>query len=240
MPFRHPQPQLEILLRDHRNGVAGQHDGTDGHQLLQHAPVGGSKHLPLIELLLDHRALGGPRPQPVFGDVERGPRLVELDARKRAALHQSLGSGKIDLRLVRLRLQGVDLRIQRLHLQRELFVADRRDRLAARDRVAFPDIELDDGAADAPARRHHADALDGGEHRLLVGDRPRGDGEGFRVGRCARATRAATAKLNRYQSHASIGPPSCHTGRAAAFADISSKSSAATLTCLKASRPARS
>ena len=102
-------------------------------------------------------------------------------AGKRAALHQSLDSGKIDLRLVRLRLQRVDLRVQRLHLQRELLVADRRDRLAARDRIAFADVELDDGAADAPARRHHADALDGGEHRLLVGDRPRGDRQAFRA-----------------------------------------------------------
>ena len=39
------------------------------------------------------------------------------------------------------------------------------------DRIAFADVELDDGAADAPARRNDADALDGGEHRLFVGDR---------------------------------------------------------------------
>ena len=76
-----------------------------------------------------------------------------------------------------------DLRVQRFHLQRQLLVADGRNRLAAGDRIAFPDIELDDDAANAPARRHHADALDGGEHRLLVGDRPRRDGQGFRAGR---------------------------------------------------------
>ena len=89
---------------------------------------------------------------------------------QRAALHQTLDAGKIDLRLVRLRLQRVDLRVERLHLQGELFVSDRRDRLAARDRIAFADVELDDDAADASARRNDADALDGGEHRLLVGD----------------------------------------------------------------------
>ena len=132
MPLRHPQPQFEILLRNHRNGIAGQHDGTDGHQLLQHAPAGRRQHLAFVELLLDHRALGGLRPQAVIRDVECGARLVELDARQRAALHQSLDAGKIDLRLVRLRLQRVDLRVQRLHLQGKLLVADRCDRLTAR------------------------------------------------------------------------------------------------------------
>ena len=62
MAFRHPKAKLEILLRDHRNGIAGQHDGTDRHQLFQDAPAGRGKHLPLIELLLDDGALGGPRP----------------------------------------------------------------------------------------------------------------------------------------------------------------------------------
>ncbi len=62
MAFRNPKPELEILLRDHRNGIAGQHDGTDRHQLFQDAPAGRGKHLPLIELLLDDGALGGPRP----------------------------------------------------------------------------------------------------------------------------------------------------------------------------------
>ncbi len=88
---------------------------------------------------------------------------------------------EIGLCLVRLRLQRADLRVQRLHLQRKLLIADGRDRLAARDRVAFPDIELNDGAADTAARRNYADALDSGKHRLFVGDRARSDGEDFRI-----------------------------------------------------------
>ncbi len=138
MAFRHPQTQLEVLLRDHLDGIAGQHHRADRHQLLQYAPVGGRKHLPFIELLLDYRALGGPRAQPVFGDVERGAGLVELDAGQDAAVDQPLGSIEIDLRLVRLRLQRTDLRIERLHLQGELLVADRRDRLTARDADRLP------------------------------------------------------------------------------------------------------
>ena len=179
MPLRHAQPQFEILLRNHRNGVAGQHDGAHGDQLLQHAAAGRRQHLAFVELLLHHRAFRGLRPQAVIRHVERGARLVEPDPRQRAAFHQSLDSGKIGLRLARLRLQRVDLRIQRFHLQRQLVVADRCDRLTARHRIAFADVELNDGAADTAAGRNHADALDGREYRLLVGDRPQGDGQGF-------------------------------------------------------------
>ena len=87
---------------------------------------------------------------------------------------------KIDLRLVRLRLQGADLRIERLHLQRELLVADRRrspGRVATA--IAFPDVSWTMVPPMRPARRHDADALDRRKHRLLVGDDRGAHGEDF-------------------------------------------------------------
>ena len=142
MPFRHPQTQLEILLCDHLDGIAGQNHRPDRHGPLQHPPVDGSQNLPFIELLLDDRSLGGPRAQTVFGDVERGPRLVELGPRQDAAVDQPLGSMKSICAWSDWACKRIDLRIQRLHLQGELFVGDHGDGLSARDAVAFPDIEL--------------------------------------------------------------------------------------------------
>ena len=56
---------------DHRHDVAGQHDGTHRHQLLQHASVGGSKHLSFVELLLDQVAdHEGVRPAQQLGGHE--------------------------------------------------------------------------------------------------------------------------------------------------------------------------
>ena len=41
---------------------------------------------------------------------------------------------------------------------------------AGRDRVALLDVDADDGAADARAGDELMDRLDGGDHRLAVGD----------------------------------------------------------------------
>ena len=133
-------------------------------------------------MLLDNRTLGGPRPQRIVRHIESRPRFVEFDAGKRAPLHQPLGSRKVDLRLTRLRLQRVDLRIQGLHLKRELFVRDRRYGLAARDRITLAHTELDNCSAYAPPSGHHADALNRRKHSLLVGHQPRSNRERFRKG----------------------------------------------------------
>jgi hypothetical protein len=184
--FRNPQAQLEILLRDHDDGIALQHDGPDHDQPLEHAPILGRQNLAFTELLIDDSALGSPCTQAVLGDVERCARFVELDARNRAALDKPLGAGEIDLRLVGLRLEGLNLRIERLQLKNELLVPDDRDRLAALHRVALADVELDHRTADAAARRHDADALDGRKDRLLVGDRSLDNRQRFRRGQRGR------------------------------------------------------
>ena len=57
------------------------------------------------------------------------------------------------LRLGELRIEPGDLRVERLHLQGELLVADRGNDLALLDPVALAHRERRDGAADAGARR---------------------------------------------------------------------------------------
>jgi hypothetical protein len=56
-------------------------------------------------------------------------------------------------------------------LQLQLVVGDQRDRLPLCHLVAVVHPQIDDGAADARARRHHVLAFDGGEDGLFVGKR---------------------------------------------------------------------
>ena len=179
MAFRHAQPQHEILLRHRGDRLARQDHGAGRHRHLQHAAGGRRQHLAFGDLLLDDRAFGGARLQRVGCDVEGGARLIERRLRNGAAREQILGASEIVLRLGDLRLQPGNLRIERLHLQRELLVADGRDDLTLLDAVAFLDGKLDHRAADARARRHDVGAFDGGKDRLFVGHRFRRDGEGL-------------------------------------------------------------
>jgi len=171
MLFRQSQPQLEILLRDRHERIAGQNHRTNRHQAFQYPPVLRSENLPLRLLLLDNTAFGHLGAEIVLGDVEKRSRLVEPGARKRAPLGQPFDAVKIGLRLISLSLQRLDLRIERFRLQHELLVANDGNRLAARHRVALPDVKLRDRTADAAACRHHADAFHGGKDRLFVRDR---------------------------------------------------------------------
>ena len=154
-------------------------------------------------MLVDHRTLGGLCAQAVVGNVQRGALLVELDPGQNTALDQSLGPGEVELRLVCLRLKGFDLRIERLHLENQLFVADGRDRLTGGNAIAFPDLELSHRAADSCARRHHADAFDRGEHGLFISDGLPRDDEGFRFGRCDWSCRQAARREGGQQAQAS-------------------------------------
>ncbi len=171
MFFRQSQTQLEMLLCDRHDRIAGQYHRTHRHEALQDATVLRSKNSTFGLLLLDHSAFGGPGAKIVLGHIECRSCFIKPGARQRATLDQSLDAIKIGLRLVGLGLQRLHLRIQRLHLEHELLVAHNGDRLAARDRVAFPDMKLRHRAADAAARRHHADTFRGRKHGLFVRDR---------------------------------------------------------------------
>ena len=158
-------------------------------------PAGRRQHVAFGDLLLDHRALGGARLQRVGCDVERCARLVERRLRHGAlAREQIFGAGEIGLRLRDLGFERGNLRVERLHLQRELLVADGGDHLPLLDRIAFLDGERHHGAADARPRRHHVGAFHRGEHRLFVGHLFRRDDESLlRKRRCANsASMAAT------------------------------------------------
>jgi hypothetical protein len=139
------------------------------------------QNLSLRLLLLDDSPLRRLRAQIILGNVESGSCLIKSGARKRASLHEPIDAIEVDLRLISLRLQRLDLCIQRLHLQHELLVSDDGNRLTSGHGVTFPDMQLSDRAADAAAGRHHADALDRGKHGLLVGDRAWRNVETFRV-----------------------------------------------------------
>ena len=75
------------------------------------------------------------------------------------------------MRLVALRLLRLDALIERLHLQKELLVGDRRDLRARGDLVALLDLQRRDGAADARPRDKLMHRLDRRDHRLAVFDR---------------------------------------------------------------------
>lgn len=137
MPLRHAKPQLEVLLGDGDDRIAREHDGSYCDQPLQHATIRRREHLTLVELLVDHRTFGSLGTQAVLGDVQRGALLVELDPGQDTAFDQPFGPAEVELRLVRLRLQRLDLRVERFHLQHELFVADGRDCLAGGDAIPF-------------------------------------------------------------------------------------------------------
>ena len=135
---------------------------------------------------------------------------------------------QIGLRLRELRLEAGDLRIERFHLQRDLFVADRRDDLTALDVVAFLDGELRHGAADARTGRNDIGAFDGGEHGLLVGDARRRDDEGSAAAACwasSASSRAATIAGQHWTPLQSSHCTSCAHG-ARAIIDVAQMSAA--------------
>ncbi len=178
MALRDPQPQHEILLGDGGDGFAGQYHRAGGHRHSQHAPGGRRQHFAFGNLLFDHRALGGARFQRIGRDVKGGLRCVEGGLRRRAVRKQFLARrSRSVLRLGKLGLEAGDLSVERLHLQRELFVGDGGDDLILFDMIAALHRKLHHGAADARPRRHDIGAFDGGEHGLLVGDRLRRNDE---------------------------------------------------------------
>ena len=144
---------------------------------VEHAARGRRQDFAFRDLLLDHRALGRARLQRIGGDVKSGLRRIEGGLRGRAVRKQFLRPVEIGLGFGKLGLQAGDLRIERLHLQRELFVGDGRHHLILLDVIAPLHRELHHGAADPRTRRLDIGALDGGEDGLLVGDRLRRDGE---------------------------------------------------------------
>jgi len=84
---------------------------------------------------------------------------------------------EIGLGLVELSLQTRDLGIERLDLEHEFLVGDRRYRLILLDAIALPHDELHDGSANARAGRNNVGAFDRSEYRLLIANGLRGDPE---------------------------------------------------------------
>ena len=177
MPFGHAQPQHEILLGDERHRLARQHHRSGRHRHLEHAARGRREHVAFGQLLFDHRAFGDAGAAGIRRDVESRARLVEPRAWNRAVVEQALRAVEVGLRLRELGVERGDLRIERFHLQDQLLVADRRQRLAAFDVIAIGDRKPRHRAADPRTRRNHIGAFDRREHGLLVADRGRLDGE---------------------------------------------------------------
>ena len=142
VPLRHAQPQDEILLRHGGDGFAGQDDGAGGHRHLQTRPAVGASTLPSVTCcwITERSAVRA------FSALEATLKAVRAWSRRVFGMvprgEQVFGAGEIGLRLGELGFEPGDLRIERLHLQRELLVADGRDDLALLDRVAFLDGEL--------------------------------------------------------------------------------------------------
>ena len=105
-----------------------------------------------------------------LGDVEIGPRLIELGLRADAALLQFRHSIEVGLRLVALRLLRSDSRIQRLHLQGELLIGDDGNLRPGGDDIPFPDREGGDGASNPGPRDKLMNRFDRRDDSFPVGD----------------------------------------------------------------------
>ena len=126
------------------------------------------------------------RSPPIASSVRRATsKAVRAESTRtcvRDALGEQLvGAVEVGLRLVDLRLLRLDACVERLHLQHQLGVGDRRQLGPGLGAVAFLGLERNDRAADAGAGDELADRLDGGDDRLLVLDLDRVDHK--RIGR---------------------------------------------------------
>ena len=218
MALRHPQTQHEILLGDRGDRFAAHHHAAHRHRHGEHAPGGRRQHIAFGELLRHHGAFVGARLQIVRGDIGRRGQLIEIGLGRRAALEQALGTRKVALGLGQLRLQRLDLRVERALLEDQLGIADRRHDLVGLHPVALLDRETGDGAAGADAGRDDVETFDGGEHRLVVGRRDALDG----IGRCRPASAGEQGKRGRGQENGlAHGEPSLEGAFSAAVDDAS-------------------
>ncbi len=168
VPFRQLQAQDVAVFGERRDRFARQHDAAFGDGDAEDAARGRRENGALAHLLGDDAAVAAHRLERALGDVESGPGRVDLNLRAGALALQLLGAIEIGLGLVGLRFLRLDARIERLHLQQELGVRDRRQLRARVRAVALPGLQRNDRAAEARARDELMHRLDRGDDRLLV------------------------------------------------------------------------